>query len=572
MKNREIAERRAVNQIWNAAQDYSLQPVYVAFDEDGDADFYFNTVIGAVYHYFQFETLDKMFTYLQRRQNGELYVELLWLGLENCVFGKAKDERPAMAELRRAYAEKFLARPKDHVGESLLWDLKRAHCQRILGQADDLDEEKRKILDALEFPADCNTEQVTDRMDRLLNQYFFKGHFKEFEELGGHISDSPFFLPKGWGKRAGSALRRIDWEGKTTEEKDSLMGKARKLYQRLTFSRPSAKVVRAYVESCFGKSMFSTAEMAEIEKKLCTEAHRECLLHFTRGEFTQTGELTREAAEQREFAEKQREANEAYFQANESQTMLAVNKLTERIRNAILLQLEPTVYRTRAGNLLAGKVWRNVYLHDERIFEKTSDSQLDTLTVDILLDGSASQREQQAKVATQGFIIAESLTRCNIPVRVSAFSSVSGCTVMQVLRDYHDTSRNKDILHFLAAGWNRDGLALRAADYLMEQERSEHKMLIILSDAHPNDDHPMPSKEGLHLPKDYGGEAGVQDVAEEVSRLRRKGIWVISVFTGNDRDLPAAHKIYGRELARIRSVSWFADTVGRLIQERIREM
>ena len=49
MKNREIAERRAVNQIWNAAQDYSLQPVYVAFDEDGDADFYFNTVIGAVH-------------------------------------------------------------------------------------------------------------------------------------------------------------------------------------------------------------------------------------------------------------------------------------------------------------------------------------------------------------------------------------------------------------------------------------------------------------------------------------------------------------------------------------------
>ena len=38
--------------------------------------------------------------------------------------------------------------------------------------------------------------------------------------------------------------------------------------------------------------------MAEIEKKLCTEAHRECLLHFTRGEFAQTGELTREAAEQ----------------------------------------------------------------------------------------------------------------------------------------------------------------------------------------------------------------------------------------------------------------------------------
>ena len=148
----------------------------------------------------------------------------------------------------------------------------------------------------------------------------------------------------------------------------------------------------------------------------------------------------------------------AYDIALMSRELIDVYK-RQRIRSAILLQLEPRVYRTRAGNLLAGKVWRNVYLHDERIFEKTSDSQLDTLTVDILLDGSASQREQQAKVATQGFIIAESLTRCNIPVRVSAFSSVSGCTVMQVLRDYHDTSRNKDILHFLAAGWNRDGLA-----------------------------------------------------------------------------------------------------------------
>lgn len=63
----------------------------------------------------------------------------------------------------------------------MLWDLKRAHCQRILGQADDLDEEKRKILDALEFPADCNTEQVTDRMDRLLNQYFSKGISKSLK-------------------------------------------------------------------------------------------------------------------------------------------------------------------------------------------------------------------------------------------------------------------------------------------------------------------------------------------------------------------------------------------------------
>ena len=37
---------------------------------------------------------------------------------------------------------------------------------------------------------------------------------------------------------------------------------------------------------------------------------------------------------------------------------------------------------------------------------------------------------------------------------------------------------------------------------------------------------------------------------------------VICVFTGNDDDIPAAHTIYGRNFARIRSLDQFADTVG----------
>ena len=39
-----------------------------------------------------------------------------------------------------------------------------------------------------------------------------------------------------------------------------------------------------------------------------------------------------------------------------------------------------------------------------------------------------------------------------------------------------------------------------------------------------------------------------------------------------DADLAAAHKIYGRDLTRIPSIGWFADTVGKLIQGRIQNM
>ena len=43
-------------------------------------------------------------------------------------------------------------------------------------------------------------------------------------------------------------------------------------------------------------------------------------------------------------------------------------------------------------------------------------------------------------------------------------------------------------------------------------------------------------------------------------------------FVVLDADLAAAHKIYGRDLTRIPSIGWFADTVGKLIQGRIQNM
>ena len=41
-------KRRARNLIWNAAADYSFEPDFKAYDEDGRADLYWNSIIGAV--------------------------------------------------------------------------------------------------------------------------------------------------------------------------------------------------------------------------------------------------------------------------------------------------------------------------------------------------------------------------------------------------------------------------------------------------------------------------------------------------------------------------------------------
>ena len=190
--------------------------------------------------------------------------------------------------------------------------------------------------------------------------------------------------------------------------------------------------------------------------------------------------------------------------------------------------------------------------------------------MDILLDASASQNQQQEKLSTQAYLIAESLTRCQIPVRVTSFCSVSGCTVLRILRDYNESGNNDAIFDYVSAGWNRDGLALRAMGWLMDRSPCDHRLFILLSDANPNDDQKIPA--AGHFPKDYSGKAGVQDTADEAALLRRRGMAPVCVFTGRDADLAAAHKIYGRDLTRIPSIGWFANTVGKLIQGRIQNM
>ena len=71
---------------------------------------------------------------------------------------------------------------------------------------------------------------------------------------------------------------------------------------------------------------------------------------------------------------------------------------------------------------------------------------------------------------------------------------------------------------------------------------------------------------------DYEKEAGVRDTAYEVRRAKADGIAVACVFTGDDEDLPAARLVYGRDFARIQSLDRLADTVGKLVQNQLRNL
>ena len=244
---------------------------------------------------------------------------------------------------------------------------------------------------------------------------------------------------------------------------------------------------------------------------------------------------------------------------------MTLHQLTQKLQNVLLLRQDDGGAGVRAGRLQPGLAWRAAALDDEQVFLRRSPDEPEELSVDILLDGSASQNLQQEKLATQAYLIAESLTRCHIPVRVSFFCSVSGCTVLRILRDFGHPEENGACFDYTAAGWNRDGLALRAMGWLMRRSTEPNRLLLLLSDASPNDDQRIPIGALPLGGYAYSGKRGVEDTAGETAVLRRQGIRPVCIFTGSDQELDNARRIYGAALERIPTAGWLADAVSRLL-------
>lgn len=555
LEEAERQRRRASNIIWNAAGSYEVKPVHRAYDENGRADLYMNSVIGAAYKYYDFAPIVEFFESLGAGEQAEEYSELIWLGLEGAVVARACAERPALYDLRRAYAKsvlKLLERQEIR-GLDELERLHRAHWLAALGETMELTERERKIIAELTFSPEMDAAEIAERSARLLRDYY---NFTPRRELRRALRLPSWLKP-----------RRVQYLGLGVYEDEEESESLTRLKALLRGERAPTDM-QSYLERCFGLPMFGPETSADIENELCRGAHAECRLHFTRGEFGAEPITDTETALQRRVLATAREQNRAAYMSELPRNQTAVRRLAERIRNCLLVYLDPAPVKARAGELNASRVWRAVQLGDSAVFTRPQRGEIGGLSVDILLDGSASQRDRQERVAVQGRIIAESLTLCGLPVRVSSYCTIEGSTILRVFRDYNETRKNDEIFAYSAEGWNRDSLALRAAGRLIDSSGETARLLIILSDVRPNDPQRMGGRGGPA----YRGESAVADLAAEVEALRRRGIAVICVFTGDDPDLPNARQVFGRSLARIRSLTQFAETVGGLIQEAIRGM
>lgn len=563
MENKINEKLRSSNIIWNASSDYSFKPDIWALDEDGQADVYWNFIIGAVHRYYDYKLLERFFGSLEEHEDYDLYLNLAWLGLENCAYLKGREERPVLKKMRLDYAAKMIQSNISY--GDIYGTVKKAHFMKVRGMEPNLTGSELNLLNDLELSQELDTQQIVVLMKKIIDDYFGFHASGEEEFKKKTVRNKMFhFGNKRFALGGNYFHRKIDigFAEYSGSGEEKAIEKSKLALQWLKFIEKKENNQREYIEDCYGIPLLSRQETKTLENKLCTHSHKGCHLHLTRGEFGENSIAKKDTELFKRDALLQRDKNRKYYFSHLARNNNSILRLTDKIKNTLLANLESYRQYSQAGTLSAGKIWRITYLNDSRIFVKSIKEDMGNLCVDIMLDASASQLRRQEKVATEAFIIAESFTRLNIPVKVYSYCSMRDYTVINIFRDYMEKNKNDNIFRYTASGFNRDGLAVRTALNMMKDTSCENKILVILSDGKPNDMQKIYSGSIRNMNTDYSDEAGVKDTAMEVRDGIRDRVSILCVFTGDDNDMAAAKEIYGRNLARIRMPERFADIVG----------
>ena len=573
-------QRRAVNLVGTACGNYDFQPPFLALRADGSPDRYMNLVVGLSEKWLGEDMPKRLFSAWAGDARQEELDQLAWLGLENALYEKELPLRPALEGLRRDHAADFfaseyqLSRQEWMDKNQLVYALQSARWRGVLGQHGPvLAPWEKGLAQALACPGELSPEELEGRIRDAFAKYLaFTGEKREKRALHLHFSDkwAPLLtklLPTELVRTDELTLSRSGTPGD-----NGMVRVSNALRSRLRSNEKEGRD-RDYVERCFGRSLYSPPRLERIEQRCCTGDHLGCHLWFTRGEPVPGQNPSPDAERLFAQAAEQARANRAAFSRDNALYQNALRRLTEHIRNCLLVHSQPQAQRARAGTLDGTRVWRAPVLGDGRVFLRPEEDPRPGFSVDLMLDASASRLHVQESIAIQGYLLAKSLSLCGIPVRVTSFCSLRGYTVLRVLKDLGDKNGERNIFNYFAAGWNRDGLAFRGMGELMEAgEGREKHLLLVLTDASPDDSHRILPSGSIPLSREYDGQAGIDDTAAQVRALRQKGVRVAAIFMGESSSVPAARTIYGRDMVRIRRMDQLAQAAGTLIQEQIRQL
>lgn len=579
-------ENRIKNLIWTVSGDYTLdvKPDIESYHRSHAVGLYDGIKQGAFARYFNREELS---LYLMKKiylhgEEGPL-MSLAQLCIEWSVAERITKEREGIKEIRKEALEDILEMDFSRLAASEPGRLKLMLFKECLNGSELATNRMRAFMEQVQALSDAKeTIELIHTIDKLYNAMVDPNFEKRYgnletvlavslEELA-EFSWKDYLEEEALEESFGTYLEHLN-EAMTNLDKMELNQETKKEEAEeetsqkkkiLVVDEEALSKMHSYVQRNYGIGYLSETEEKRRNLLLCRGIHSDCSLYFTEGVLKHA--VLRNY--QYEYAKKQRDKNRYEYYNNHRMVKNNIRQLSDMLKKALVMRDEVQETISDRGRIVPSRLWRIGRSHDSRVFLRKLNHDNSDFVVDVLIDASGSQRKRQGQVAMQAYILSEALSIANVPHRVMSFCTFWDYTILHRFREYEDDrSANENIFEYNTSSNNRDGLAIKAAGYELLNREEEHKILIVLSDGRPYD--VILNRPNARNPQPYQGKYAISDTAFEVRKLRSKGVCVLGVFAGEEKDLPAEKKIFGKDFAYIRDVAGFSGIVGRYLLKQL---
>lgn len=335
---------------------------------------------------------------------------------------------------------------------------------------------------------------------------------------------------------------------------------------RIILNEKALEKMHSYIEWNYGKSYLTELEQKQINHQLCYGAHKGCTIYMTEGILKNPVAVNNTYV----LVNRSKEMNLDTYRQHANVTKRNIEILEATLSRALRARSEKDYAAAQYGLLRPERLWKIGRTKEHQLFDKETKKQNEDFVVELLIDASGSQQKRQNYVALQSYVVSSALSRVGIPHRAMSFCTFWDYTILHRFRDYEDKAdADWNLFEFRGSSNNRDGLAIRMATESLMKREEPNKVLIVLSDGRPNDQNvnrPNAPNEPL-----YTGDYAVKDTAIEVRRARSLGIAVLGVFMGEEQDLSAERRIFGKDFAYIKNIANFSNVVGTYLRKQLEE-
>ena len=335
---------------------------------------------------------------------------------------------------------------------------------------------------------------------------------------------------------------------------------------RIILNEKALEKMHSYIEWNYGKSYLTELEQKQLNHQLCFGAHKGCTIYMTEGILKNPVAVNNTYV----LVNRSKQMNFDTYRQHANVTKRNIEILEATLTRALRARSEKEYVPAQYGLLRPERLWKVGRTKEYQVFDKETKKQNEDFVVELLIDASGSQQKRQNFVALQSFVVSSALSRVGIPHRAMSFCTFWDYTILHRFRDYEDKAEaDWNLFEFRGSSNNRDGLAIRMATESLMKREEPNKVLIVLSDGRPNDQNVnRPNAPDAPL---YTGDYAVKDTAIEVRRARSLGIAVLGVFMGEEQDLNAERKIFGKDFAYIKNIANFSNVVGTYLRKQLEE-